>query len=209
MPTYLEGMMYRLLLILLVILTAQVAQAQDATDTGETEAAVDARSYSTYVARGFGFAVDMPDSGVITSPDDEGWDNDEQVAFEWIGGPDDAVVMIQTRVDSFGEELDAESFELFCTALMQNWSGDEDKFTITTANKSLPFEGRAWNLIEVEDSSNLNELEEDGGSMVYYSVFSGYAGENIYTISFYYLAPVDTPVEALASPILKSFKLTR
>jgi hypothetical protein len=204
--------MIRLLAILAVLLTVQVAWAQEAaedTTDGDAAAAVE-RAYLTYVADGYGFALDLPDSGEVSGPADDGWDKEDQVAFEWIGSDTDPVRMIQGRVDSFGKELDGESFDMFCTALLQNWASDEELFEVTTANEKFRFGDHTWNLIEVTDRSNaasgpLAAAAGDEGQIVYYSVFSTYAGDQIYTVTMYYLEPVSDEVEELGVPILRSF----
>lgn len=207
--------MLRLLAILLVLLTVQIAWAQDAAEDtagGDAAAAVE-RTYSTYVAAGYGFALDLPDSGEVSSPGSDNWDNEDQVAFEWVGADDDPVRMIQGRVDSFGKELDEDSFDMFCTALLQNWTSDEDMFEVTTENEQFRFGDHTWNLIEVTDRTNapagpLSATGDSEGRIVYYSVFSTYAGDQIYTVTMYYLQPVSDEVEAMGVPILRSFKFT-
>lgn len=204
--------MFRLLsVLLLALLAVQIAWAQDAPDeeAAEEPTAVIERVFETFTASDHGFRLDLPDTGVIRTPADEGWDKEDQIAFEWLGAADDPVRMIQARVDSFGKELDEESFELFSGALLQNWAGDEQSFTVMTSNKELRFGDHIWNLIEVEDRTNAprGPLANAGGEgrTVYYSVFTTFAGDNLYTITMYYLQPVSKEVETLGVPILKSF----
>lgn len=207
--------MTRIMAILIALLLVQVAWAQEAADEGGSDAKapkVD-RHYSTYVANNYGFKVDLPDSGTISDPSSDGWDKEQQVAFQWVGGADDPVRMIQGRVDSFGKELDEDSFNMFCSALLQNWSSDEKFFTVTTANKPTRFGDNVWNLIEVEDRSNVTKASADEGGgtkgqTVYYSVFSTYAGDKIYTITLYYLEPLGDEVKDLGEPIMRSFAAT-
>lgn len=158
-------------------------------------------------------------------------DEDPEVAFTWYRSEDEPVVLIQGRVDKFETELDAETFRIFCETLLANWSGDNaivshsestvqsqgdkttvdtkttirsgsaGKYTVVTANEKLDLNGLVWNLIEVEDAS------DSSGTMVYYSVFSTFAGSNIYTISMYYLEPVSDSVQEFGFPVLDGFKL--
>jgi hypothetical protein len=205
--------MIRLFTILIVLLAVQVAWAQEAADDSATGDAVleVAREYSTFAAVDHGFVLDLPASGVVASPLDEDWNKEDQVAFEWIGGADDPVRMIQARVDMFGKELDEESFEMFCSALLQNWASDDESFKVTTANEPFRFGDFTWNLIEVEDRSNAAAPGAEAGAdgrVVYYSVFNTYRGDRIFTITFYYLEPVSGEVEELGVPILRSFATT-
>lgn len=145
------------------------------------------------------FSLDLPPGGEVLTPDSEGWDNEPEVAFEWYGADSDPVTLIQGRVDDLGAEIDEETFGVFCSALLENWSADGDKYEVVTSNKSMPIGGRKWNLIEISDSS-------DEETRVYYSVFSTYSGTKIYTISLYYLKPLSNAVQDFGKPVIQSFK---
>ncbi len=196
--------MYRILFALLLVLLAQTAFAQDTeTDTDESAAdAVETVALSTFFARGFGFAIDLPDSGSITTPADEDWDQPEEVAVQWRGDPGDPVEMINVRVDSFGADLDDELFDKYCEVLLANWSDDPENFKVVTPNTRLTLpDGTSWNLIEISDLSNAE------GKAVHYSVFCRYAGDKIFTVTMYYLDKVDDEVRAFGSPIYRSLQV--
>lgn len=215
-----------LALILLVLPLAVWAQEGDteageeaAEDTVAEEAAADETTaeepgaeqpaetitYSTYVARGFGFAVDLPDSGSVENAESEGWDEDTEVAFNWYGAEGDPVLLIQARMDSIGGEeaieIDAEAFGVFCDTLLESWTEDPERYTVVKGNEPLTIREVPWNMIEVEDRS-------DADVTVYYSVFSTYSGTSIYTISLYYLVPVNDAIQDFGGPVLASFALT-
>jgi hypothetical protein len=160
-----------------------------------------AAKYSPYTSADYGFTVDLPDSGVVASPGSEDWDiNEKEVAFEWYGGDQDPIVLIQGRVDDLGSAIDAGTFQIFSDTLLENWSSDPEKFNVTNSANNLKIGNQTWNLIEVEDFS------EGTNSKVYYSVFSTYVGSRIYTISLYYLQPVSDSIRDYGKPVMQGFK---
>lgn len=190
--------MTRFMLVMVLALLPLVALAQveePAADSVDVE-------YTPYVATDFGFSVKLPTGGAVLDASSEGWDKDKEIAFEWRTGGADPVELIVSRVDRFPTELDADSFNVFCDTLIEGWS-DSTRFNIVTANRRIDIENRTWNLIEVEDAS----LGED--KMVYYSVFVMFSGENIYSISLYYLTPVSEMIQEFGIPIIYSFDLTK
>jgi hypothetical protein len=173
--------------------------------------------YVPYTAEGFGFTVSVPDSGSIARPGSDGWDREEEVAFEWYGDGTDPVKLIMARVDDAGATLDEASFRAFTDELLSYWSprrpaGDsaEDaddapassNFEVINTADNLVIGGRKWNLIEVEDKS-------DKQTTVYYSVFSTWEGSKIYTLTFYYLQPSMEQVQTFGKPVLQGFKAAR
>lgn len=228
--------MLRISLALILALLPVLALAQgDAPQPAETPSAA-APAYRDYAAGSFGFAVQLPATGTIEDPSTAGWSEDPEVAFDWYYGGDEPIVLIQGRVDKFEVPLDDETFKLFCDTLLKNWAGDtgtpvvesqtnthstvtpqgdvdshstttsklaieSGKYKVLTANEPLDINGQKWNLIEVADSS------DPQGTKVYYSVFSTYSGNQIYTISMYYLEPVSDKVQQFGFPVLDGFKL--
>jgi hypothetical protein len=159
--------------------------------------------YERHEFTGYGCALDLPAGGELKLPDSPGWSAEPQVAGEWYGPAGVPVALIQLRVDTMDEPLNAEAFATFCGTLLGNWNDDPAKYTVITANEELTEGQFTWNLIEVEDKSGTD------GFSVYYSVFSTYAGSKIYTVSMYYLQPIDDSVSAFGAPVLKSFKLLK
>ena len=222
--------MPRLLVVLLLFAWPCAALAQgeedgDAVENGESADESDA-TYSKYVAKGFGFSIALPDTGVVLDPDSEDWQREDDVAFEWVGARGERpIVLIQGRVDELGTEIDNNAFMGFCSALLANWSKDADAYTVVTKSEYLDVQNSEeepsittaseeefaeallkigatpWNLVEIVDSS------DTGGTMVYYSVFSTFSGESIYTITFYYLEPVNSVVRDFGLPVLEGFRL--
>jgi hypothetical protein len=171
--------------------------------------------YVPYTATGFGFAVNVPDSGTIAAPGSDKWDRDPEVAFEWYGGEGDPVKLIMARVDDAGAALDDASFRAFTDELLSYWSpahpaaGKDsetgntpasDDFEVLNTADNLKIGGRTWNLIEVADRS-------DEQTTVYYSVFSTWDGTKIYTLTFYYLNPTMEQVQNFGKPVLSGFKV--
>lgn len=194
--------MVRILIGLLILALPLCALAQEQEAAPAPKAA-----YTDYSAAGFGFALKLPSGGTIEDPTTEGWAEEPEVAFSWYsatdqsGKPKDPVVMIQARVNSFGTEIDPESFAVFCEDLLGYWKADTAKYTVVTGNESVPMGNTKWNVIEIEDASDQN-------GKIYYSVFSTYAGDSIYTVTLYYLAPVNDSVRNFGAPVLQGFKLT-
>ena len=191
-----------LLMLSLLLLPLAVA-AQEGEDLApEPEVTDEAEvSYSSYTAEGYGFRIQLPDSGSVSEPGEGPEEPDEAVAFEWTGAEGDPIVLIQGRVDRFEVELDPETFDVFCGTLLENWESDSESYDVVTANDRITIEGLVWNLIEVEDGSHAE------GELVYYSVFSAYAGQTIYTISMYYLEPVNERIQEFGIPVLYGFEL--
>lgn len=194
--------MMRISVVLLALLVPMIAVAQDS----EQSSAGKAPTYSAYVAAGYGFSLNLPDSGIIHSPDDADWNKDQAVAFEWTSASDDPVILIQGRVIDFEDELDAETFSIVCETYLEPWN-DPEKYTIVTPkdptnNKPLTIRGRKWSLIEIIDTSNGVD------KTVHYSIFSSYSGDKIYTIVMFYLEPIGDRVQAFGFPVIDSFKVT-
>lgn len=194
--------MARLYLAVLLVLLPQFALAQDDAPANEdaTAAPISDIEYAQYESVDFGFSLELPADGTIHDQGSEDWDKDAAVAFEWLGGEDSPVALIQGRVDRFETKLDEYTFEVFCDTLLENWS-DEDRFTIYTSNRRINIAPMTWNLIEVEDNSNTS------GQKVYYSVFSMFSGQTIYTVSMYYLTPISETIQEFGIPVVYSFKL--
>ena len=172
-------------------------------------------NYKPYTATGFGFGVNVPDSGTIAAPGSEGWDREAEVAFEWYGDDTDPVKLIMARVDDAGAALDEGSFRAFTDELLGYWApahpasgndaetGDQpasDDFEVLNTADNLKIGGKTWNLIEVADRS-------DPQTTVYYSVFSTWEGTKIYTLTFYYLKPTMEQVQNFGKPVLQGFKV--
>lgn len=162
-----------------------------------------------------GFNLDLPVSGTLETPASPGWEEDEQVIFNWFGDEGSPVVLIQCRVDSFEDELQQPAYDIFCDTLLANWLNDDANYTVTEPpkppNDTTPRRTRNklgthnWNLITIDDHS-----DADGGR-IYYSIFCTWNGPDIYTISFYYLSPItksDTSVKDFGKPILESFRVS-
>jgi len=193
--------MIRFSLALVLAMLPVLALAQgDAAQPAETQPAA-AVAYRDYVAGDFGFAIKLPATGTIEDPSTSGWSEDPEVAFDWYYGGEEPIVLVQGRVDKFETELDDETFKVFCDTLLSNWTTDTEKYAVVTSNEPLDLNGAKWNLIEVADSS------DPEGTKVFYSVFSTYAGSQIYTVSMYYLEPVSDKVQQFGFPVLDGFKL--
>ncbi len=163
-------------------------------------AADEATKYEHYDFGNFGCSLSLPAGGELKLPDNPGWDAEPQVAGMWQGPAGAPVALIMLRVDTMDQPLNAAAFATFCDTLLSNWSDDAEKYSVITSNEALVEDQFTWNLIEVEDKSAAE-------SPVYYSVFSTYAGAKIYTISMYYLRPIDDAVSEYGAPVLQSFKL--
>jgi hypothetical protein len=170
-------------------------------------------NYVPYTATGFGFAVNVPDSGTIAAPGSPDWDREAEVAFEWYGADTDPVKLIMARVDDAQAALDEQSFRAFTDELLSYWSpahpaGGSDAadkpasadFEVLNTADNLKIGGKTWNLIEVADKS-------DPQTTVYYSVFSTWEGTKIYTLTFYYLKPTMELVQNFGKPVLQGFKV--
>jgi len=203
--------MSRLLIGLMLLVVPAVAVAQDSGEAAPpAKADAPTADYRTYTAKDFGFSVSLPASGTITDPASKDWSEEKQVAFVWEGTLDEAkgtyaepIALIQGRVDTFGATIDAEAFKTFCDELLGNWQGDEKKYEVITENDTLDVDGAKWNLIQIEDSS------DSGGVKVYYSVFSTYKDDSIYTLSMYYMKPIDDEIQGYGAPVLSGFKVTK
>lgn len=214
-----------LLVLLMVLLAPLDAVAQDDAAAGEEAAAAETEAsaelgdeapaapaepatYSRYEATDFGFSTELPDGGVIADPSSPGWNEEPAAAFKWQATGEEPIRLIIGRVDSFNTEVDDLTFSIICGTMLESWEEDPSMYKIITGNESLVIEAkgtssgqRNWNLIEVEDMSH------SGGKPVYYSVFSTYAGENIYSIMMYYLEPVDQAIRDYGIPVIHGFEL--
>lgn len=174
-----------------------------------------AANYVPYTATGFGFAVNIPDTGTVAGPGSPNWDREDEVAFEWYGADSDPVRLIMARVDDAQAALDEQSFRAFTDELLSYWSpahpagGKDDAggdtpassdFEVLNTADNLKIGGKTWNLIEVADRS-------DPQTTVYYSVFSTWEGTKIYTLTFYYLKPTMEQVQDFGKPVLQGFKV--
>ena len=192
--------------VVLLALLAATAWAQEAGGSG----AALPSGYTPHTFGGYGFSLVLPDSGTLTIPGSADWKEDPAVAFEWRGGADDPVVLIQGRVDRFNEvALDAATFDAFCNTLLQNWSEDPAKYKVVTRNRRFEIAPFTWNLIEVEDYTKGTQP----GQLVSYSVFCTYQADAIYTLTMYYLTPVATgsevsTVQEFGKPVLYSLNVT-
>ena len=191
------------LLLLLALPLAALAQegepapaAPQSPDTAE----VNLDDYSKFSSTPFGFSVLLPKSGTISQPGDPSWDEADEIAFSWFGAETDPVVLIQGRVDEFETTLDADTFKAFCDELEGHWSRDDTKYKVLSKDPALAVGSHTWNLLQIEDTSNAE-------GRVYYSVFSTYVGKNIYTISLYYLEPVNASIQNFGKPVLQGFSI--
>jgi hypothetical protein len=169
---------------------ADTAQADANAELADEAAAATAEpvNYSRYEATDFGFSTELPEGGVITGPSSPDWNEEPAAAFKWQATGDEPIRLIIGRVDSFNTEMDELTFSIICGTMLESWEADPTMYKVVTANEPLIIEGdgaggkqRQWNLIEVEDYSHSD------GKPVYYSVFSTYEGEYIYSIMMYYL----------------------
>jgi len=186
---------------------ADEASAEPAEEAAATT--TEPATYSRYEATDFGFSTELPDSGVITDPSSPDWNEELASAFKWQATGNEPISMIIGRVDSFNTEVDDLTFSIICGTMLESWEEDPSKYSIVTSNEPLVIEGdgpngqRSWNLIEIEDKSH------GEGQPVYYSVFSTYSGENIYSIMMYYLEPVNTVVRNYGIPVIHEFRLLK
>jgi hypothetical protein len=201
-----------LLAWLIVLLMPFGAWAQDepaaegaaAAETAEMPAA----TYTRYNVPDSDFSVELPDGGIITDPSDPDWNELPTVVFKWEATGDEPITLIMGRVDTFKSEVDDLTFNIVCGTMLEGWEEDKEAIQVVTANEPLRIKAdnaaggeQVWNLIEIADRS------DSGGKTVYYSVFSTYAGENIYTITMYYLKPVDAMTRNFGGPVVRNFKL--
>jgi hypothetical protein len=184
----------------------EAAEPADTTEADEAaqpaEEPAEESAYAAYEASGFGFSIRLPEGGVITDPASEDWNREAEVAFEWTATTELPITLILGRVEHFESQLDTDTFGAFCDALLSVYTSDDARFTVVTSNKSLPINGRGWNLIEVTDVT--------GGQAqaVHFSVFSTYAGDAVYTVAMYYLEPLSREVQEFGIPVIYGFDLT-
>lgn len=208
--------MYKLMFALLAALVLPfAAYAQQEAEELPAEEMEAPDMETVYVNRDFGsFSLDLPTGGTLETAASPDWEEDEQVVFNWFGAEGDPIVLVQARVDSFETELTQEAYDIFCDTLLSNWLNDEANYTVldppVPAMEDEPRRKRnqlgthTWNLIQIDDHSDAN------GGQIYYSIFCTYSGNDIYTLSFYYLTPMtpqDTAVRDFGTPILESFRI--
>jgi len=188
---------------------AEDASAAPAEGAAAAEAAaMPAATYTRYNVPNSDFSVELPDGGIITDPSDPGWNEMPATVFKWEATGDEPINLIMGRVDTFKSEVDDLTFNIVCGTMLEGWEEDKEAIQVVTANESLRIKAddaaggeQVWNLIEIADHSNPE------GRTVYYSVFSTYAGENIYTIMMYYLKPVDAITRNFGGPVVRKFRL--
>ncbi|GEM_PF-2450950 len=180
----------------------EAAEPADSAESDEAAEPAEAGAYVTYEADGFGFSIRLPEGGLITDPASEGWNQDAEVAFEWTAATELPVTLILGRVERFESDLDADTFGAFCDALLAYYASDDARFTVITANKPLPINGREWNLIEVTD------VTDGQAAAVHFSAFSTYVGDTVYTVAMYYLEPLSREVQEFGIPVIYGFDLT-
>ena len=186
----------------------------DAEMSNESTAAealsVESRSSAEYVryeAVDYGFRIELPGSGIITNPADPEWNEEESVAFVWQSSGDEPIQLILGRVDTFDAPVDEMTFNIVCGTMLESWEDDPSIYEIVTANDKLTTSTasggakREWNLIEIADTSHTD------GEAVHYSMFSTYAGSSIYSITMYYLEPVNATIQEFGIPVIYSFEL--
>jgi len=159
-------------------------------------------TYTHYVATGHGFTLDLPTAGEIFSPSSPDWVGDEEEAFEWSAQTKGPMFMITGRRDRLGNIVDSAMFADFCEGLLSNWPEQSADYEVVTANERIEFSARRWNLIEITDYSAAAD-----GAAIYYSILSTYAGDSFYTLTFYYLEPVDAEIREVIDAVLSSFSL--
>ena len=229
--------MRHLLLAIMVLFGLNLAQAQDAAAPadapsdaaqelddslleGESVGGDSGIDFQDYSATGFGFKIPIPTAGALETPSDLGWNYEPEVAFVWFGADGDPVTMVELRADVIGTEVSAEQYAEFYDTLVAQWAGQPAQFKVLRSrSEPYHFGDMDWLIIEVEDfsaaSTNAGASGEDGSSgsqaaplTVYYTIFTTYHAETIYTIGFYYLEPVSETVQELAVPMLRGFSIT-
>jgi hypothetical protein len=119
--------MIRWITAFVLILGLQAALAQDDGVAADDPAAAPAPSqvdFVTHTSGSFGFAISVPDGGVLRTPDDGHWALDPEIAMVWEGGTGDPVSLVELRVDSIGDRITPEQFDEFYKALLDNWLSD-------------------------------------------------------------------------------------
>ncbi|MCC7477471.1 hypothetical protein IT575_03340 [bacterium] len=175
------------------------AWAQGGEDSAAPAAAVPTGGYTRYSAEGYGFALALPGGGAVRNPQSGDWQEDPEVAFEWTA-ENTPIVLITGRVDTMDVELNDERFKVLCDTMLDTWKQDAEHIRIETSQDNLVINNYKWNLIEIADSSSA-----DG--TVYFSVFTTYRGNKVYTVSMYYLQPVDKLVRDFGKPVLQGFSI--
>lgn len=204
------------------------AQMADET-VGEPASVNSGLTYQNYTAEGFKLSIPIPTNGKLQIPSDLGWIQEPEVAFVWYGEDNDPVSMIELRADNIGTEISPEQYADFYDKLVSEWEGQPKQFKVLRSRtEPYHFGEMDWLIIEVEDNSaasantsanpNLQgmfvqgedaaEGTETPSETVYYTIFTTYHAETIYTIGFYYLQPVSDAVQTLAVPMLRGFSLT-
>jgi hypothetical protein len=187
--------MRMLLVVLALAVLPAVAPAQEA----KPAAAAAPSAYLDYTAGGFGFKIKLPATGTINDPNSAGWTQNPQVAFIWLGDGSEPVRKILGRVDPYGMKVDVDGFRTFCDELLDNWKANPNA-ELLTENKPYQAYGLVWNIIEAAKKGPSGERE------AYYSVFSTFSGESIYTFAFYYKHPPNEATQKFGAPVLQGFK---
>lgn len=177
-------------------------------------------SYQKYTAEGFGLSIPIPTTGKLQIPSDLGWIQEPEVAFVWYGEDSNPVTMVELRADNIGTEISPEQYADFYDKLVSEWEGQPNQFKVLRSRtEPYHFGEMDWRIIEVKDNSaaganSLKPAGEDGAEgteapseTVYYTIFTTYHADTIYTIGFYYLEPVSEAVQTLAVPMLRGFSL--
>ncbi|MBN2081465.1 hypothetical protein JW859_04565 [bacterium] len=194
------------LIVLLALAGAVLAQETPESETNETATITSkvvpgSGDYMRFEAPEHGFALELPDSGRIITPQDEGWEGEKESVFRWEGSGGEPITMIWGRVDSFEAPIDKLSFDIICGTALESWEDDPAKFEIVTSNEKLVIEGQEWRLIEIADSSH------GDGQMIYYSIFCTYHENSFFTVMMYYREPVNDTIREYGIPIIYSFDL--
>lgn len=188
-----------LALVLLALPGGVLAQGGQEEEGAAPAAAEPAGGYSRYNAEGYGFSLSLPLLGGVTNPQSDNWKEEPEVAFEW-SAENAPVVLMTGRVDTMDVELNDERFKVLCDTMLDTWRADKEHIKIESSQDNLTINNNKWNLIEIADSSSA-----DG--TVYFSVFTTYRGSKVYTVSMYYLQPVDKIVRDFGKPVLQSFTI--
>ena len=212
--------MNRSLVVLLMALAIPLAALAQDTDPGEesgepetsvTETTADDQAatgdYMRYEAADFGFSIELPGSGFVSDPADPEWNQEEAVAFIWEAGSDEPIQLILGRVDTFDAPVDEMTFSIVCGTMLESWEDEPSNYRIITANEKLTTSAgvgrpeREWNLIEIADTSHAE------GKAIHYSMFTTYAGSSVYSVTMYYMEPVNATIREFGIPVIYSFEL--
>ncbi len=197
----LRALLALLILGLLALPFSALAQGDDTAAAPETAppAPTVSGGYTRYSAQGYGFALALPSNGDVRNPQSADWQEDPEVAFEWTA-ENAPIVLITGRVDTMDVELNDERFKVLCDTMLSTWEEDKEHIKVVADENNLTINNYEWKLIEIADSSSA-----DG--TVYFSVFTTYRGNKVYTVSMYYLQPVDKIVRDFGKPVLQGFSI--